>query len=114
MSRRTTTRLKNRKIRETGAELIEAGKTFEEASHTVEKLCQERGLYYVHPADEAVLINGVGTEFLEIVEELPDIDILFVPVGAGSEAVLRDYGITSSQTESWGDCRSSPKFSGSS
>ncbi len=76
---------KNRKIIETGAELIESGKTFEEASKTVEKLCQERGLYYVHPADEPHLINGVGTEFLEIIEELPDIDLMIVPIGAGSE-----------------------------
>lgn len=77
---------KNRKIRETGAELIEAGKTFEEASKVVEKIVEEQGLYYVHPANEPHLINGVGTEFLEIIEKLPDIDAFIVPVGAGSEA----------------------------
>lgn len=77
---------KNRRIIETGAELLESGKTFEEASKTVENLCQERGLYYAHPADEPHLINGVGTEFLEIIEELPDIDVMIVPIGAGSEA----------------------------
>jgi threonine dehydratase len=77
---------KNRKILETGAELIEAGKTFEEASATVEKLCRQRGLYYVHPADEPHLINGVGTEFLEILEDVPDLDLIIVPLGAGSEA----------------------------
>jgi threonine dehydratase len=76
---------KIRKIREAGAELIEAGKTFEDASKTVEKLCEERGLYYVHPADEPHLINGVGTEFVEILETLPDIDVMIVPLGAGSE-----------------------------
>lgn len=77
---------KNRKILETGAELIEAGKTFEDAAKTVEQLCQERGLYYVHPADEPHLINGVGTEFLEILEEVPDLELMLVPLGAGSEA----------------------------
>ncbi|GAK52889.1 threonine dehydratase [Candidatus Moduliflexus flocculans] len=77
---------KNRKIRETGAELIEAGKSFEEASQTVERLCAERGLYYAHPADEPHLINGVGTEFLEILEDAPDIDVMIVPLGGGSEA----------------------------
>lgn len=77
---------KNRAIIETGAELIEAGKTFEEASLAVEQLCQKRGLYYVHPADEPHLINGVGTEFVEICEALPDIDTMILPVGAGSEA----------------------------
>lgn len=78
--------VKNRAIRETGAELIEAGRTFEESAETVEKLCRERGLYYAHPADEPHLINGVGTEFLEIAEDLPDIDVMIVPIGAGSEA----------------------------
>jgi len=38
---------KNRAIKETGAELIEAGQTFEEAAETVDKLCLERGLYYI-------------------------------------------------------------------
>lgn len=77
---------KNRAIKETGAELIEAGHTFEEAAQTVEKLCAERDLYYAHPADEPHLINGVGSEFLEIIEDLPDIDVMIVPLGAGSEA----------------------------
>jgi threonine dehydratase len=77
---------KVRAIRECGAELVEAGSTFEEASHAVDALCQERGLYYAHPADEPLLINGVGTGFLEILEDLPDVDVMFVPLGAGSEA----------------------------
>jgi len=79
--------VKNRAIRETGAELIEAGTTFEEASKIVDQLSQERGLYYAHPADEPLLINGVGTEFLEIIEKLPDIDVMILPIGAGSEVV---------------------------
>jgi threonine dehydratase len=77
---------KNRKIRETGAELIEAGKTFEESSETVKSILAERNLYYAHPANEPALINGVGTEFLEIIEKLPDMDALIIPIGAGSEA----------------------------
>jgi threonine dehydratase len=32
------------------------------------------------------LINGVGTEFLEIIEDLPDIEVMIIPIGAGSEA----------------------------
>ncbi len=76
---------KNRKIQETGAELIETGKTFEQASQAAEKLCQQRGLYYVHPANQPQLINGVGTEFLELIETIPDLDAIIVPLGAGSE-----------------------------
>jgi threonine dehydratase len=78
--------VKNRAIIECGAELVEAGTTFEEASQRVDQLCQERSLYYAHPANEPLLINGVGTEFLEIIEDLPDIDVMIVPLGAGSEA----------------------------
>lgn len=78
--------VKNRAILESGAELVEAGTTFEEGSRKVEQLCQKRDLYYAHPANEPFLINGVGTEFLEIIEDLPDIDVMIVPVGAGSEA----------------------------
>lgn len=78
--------VKNRAIKESGAELIEAGSTFEEAAATVEQVCQDRELYYAHPADEPHLINGVGTGFLEIIEDLPDIDVMIVPLGAGSEA----------------------------
>ncbi len=77
---------KNRKIRETGAELIEAGSTFEESAKVVGKIAGERELYYVHPANEPHLINGVGTEFLEIIEALPSVDAVIVPIGAGSEA----------------------------
>lgn len=77
---------KNRKIREAGAELIEAGSSFEEASGVVDTMAAERGLYFVHPANEPHLINGVGTEFLEIMDALPDVDAVIVPIGAGSEA----------------------------
>jgi len=77
---------KNRQIKETGAELIEAGSTFEEAAETVEALSEKRNLYYAHPADEPHLINGVGTAFLEVIEDLADIDVMIVPLGAGSEA----------------------------
>ena len=61
---------KIRAIRESGAELVETGSKFEEAAYAVDALSQERGLYYAHPADEPLLINGVGTGFLEVVEEL--------------------------------------------
>ncbi len=77
--------VKNRSIKSTGATLIEAGKTFEEASQYVDKLMSEQELYYAHPANEPHLINGVGTEFLEIIESLPDLDAVVLPLGAGSE-----------------------------
>lgn len=73
-------------IRDAGAELIEHGANFEEAGRKVVQLQEERGLYFVHPANEPHLINGVATEFLEILEQVPDLDVLIIPIGAGSEA----------------------------
>ena len=64
--------VKNRVIKATGATLIEAGKSFEEASSVVDELAEKENLYYAHPANEPHLINGVGSEFFEIIEKLPD------------------------------------------
>ncbi len=78
--------VKNRSIKSTGATLIEAGKTFEEASNVVTELSDKHNLYYAHPANEPHLINGVGTEFIEIINAVPDLDAVVLPIGAGSEA----------------------------
>lgn len=78
--------LKVMSIRDAGAEIIEYGKDFEESGKKVAELVEEKGLYFVHPANEVHLINGVATEFLEILEMVPDLDTLIIPLGAGSEA----------------------------
>ncbi|THB78708.1 MAG: pyridoxal-phosphate dependent enzyme [Desulfobulbaceae bacterium] len=78
--------LKVMSIKDAGAEIIEYGKDFEEAGRKVAELVEERGLYFVHPANEIHLINGVATEFLEILEMVPDLDTMIIPIGAGSEA----------------------------
>lgn len=75
---------KNALMRAQGAQLIEHGKDFDEARSLVEQLQHERGLYYVHPANEPLLITGVGTYWLEVCEDLPDLDVALVPVGGGS------------------------------
>ena len=77
--------LKVQAIRDTGAELVEHGANFEEAGKKVMELKEEQGLYFVHPANEPGLINGVGTGFLEVLEDLPDLEVMLVPLGAGSE-----------------------------
>jgi len=77
---------KNAAMRALGAEVIEHGRDFDEARERVEQLQHERGLRYVHSANEPLLIAGVGTYGLEIFEEQPDVDVIFVPIGAGSGA----------------------------
>lgn len=69
-----------------GAEVLFYGTDFDEAREHAESLAAEDGYRYVHSANEPSLIAGVGTAGLEIVEELPDLDYLFCPVGGGSSA----------------------------
>lgn len=66
-----------------GAEVIFHGKDFDEAREWVMQLAKDKGGKMVGPTD-APLICGVGTYALEILEELPDVDVIIVPVGAGS------------------------------
>jgi threonine dehydratase len=77
---------KNAAMRASGAEVIEVGKDFDEAREHVEQIQAERGLRYVHSANEPLLIAGVGTYALEVFQELPDVDVILVPIGGGSGA----------------------------
>jgi threonine dehydratase len=77
---------KNAAMRALGAELIEFGRDFDEARERVEQLQHDRGLRYVHSANEPLLIAGVATYALEIFDELPDVEVILVPIGAGSGA----------------------------
>lgn len=73
-------------IRSYGAKIIKKGKDFDEARENAERLSKEKGYRYVHSANEPLLISGVGTAGLEIIEDLPDLDTIIVPVGGGSQA----------------------------
>jgi threonine dehydratase len=71
-------------MRALGAELIEHGRDYDEARAHCEAIRHERGLRYVHSANEPDLIAGVGTYALEIFDDLPEPDAILVPVGLGS------------------------------
>ena len=77
---------KNAAIRAFGAVLEEGGKDFDEARERCEQRAAETGARYVHSADEPMLIAGVGTYALEVFEDLPDADVIFVAIGGGSGA----------------------------
>jgi threonine dehydratase len=77
---------KNAAIRAYGAVLEEGGKDFDEARERCEQRAAETGARYVHSANEPLLIAGVGTYALEVFEDLPDADVIFVPLGGGSGA----------------------------
>ncbi|MCR4397790.1 MAG: threonine/serine dehydratase [Firmicutes bacterium] len=73
-------------IRRLGAEVVLHGRDFDEARLRVEELARQEGYRYIHSMNEPLLIAGVATAYLEILEEEPDIDYLFVPIGGGSGA----------------------------
>jgi len=73
-------------MRDLGAEVIAHGRDFDEARERCEEVSKEEGFRYVHSGDEPLLIAGVATETLEILEEQPYIDTVVVPVGGGSGA----------------------------
>src|SRR5438876_9771492 len=77
---------KNAAMRAFGAQVIEFGRDFDEAREEVERRQRDGGLRYVHSANEPLLLAGVGTYALEIFEELPDADVVLVPIGGGSGA----------------------------
>ena len=71
-------------MRNLGANLIFHGRDFDESREHAERLAREEGYRYIHSANEPLLISGVGTYSLEIMEDLPDVDMIIVPVGGGS------------------------------
>jgi threonine dehydratase len=73
-------------MRGLGAEVVFHGRDFDEAREHCEQLAREHGYRYVHSGDEPLLIAGVGTATLEILEEQPGTDVLVVPIGGGSGA----------------------------
>jgi len=77
---------KNAAMRAFGAEVVEEGRDFDDAREWVERTAVARGLRYVHSANEPLLIAGVGTYALEIFEDSPQVDVVFVPIGGGSGA----------------------------
>ena len=71
-------------IRSFGAKVVFHGKDFDEAKEWTEKELVKKGVRYVHSGDEPYLIAGVATIYLEVLEDLPDVDTIIVPVGGGS------------------------------
>jgi threonine dehydratase len=66
-----------------GAEVVLHGNIWDEANEKARALVEEQQLTYVHPFDDLQLIAGQGTVGLEIVEDLPDVDVVVVPIGGG-------------------------------
>ena len=66
-----------------GAEVILHGDVYDDAYNKAKELQAEHGYTFVHPFDDEDVIEGQGTIALEVLEELPDAEIILVPIGGG-------------------------------
>jgi threonine dehydratase len=66
-----------------GAEVLLDGETISEAQARAEAEARKRGLIWVHPYDDPHVIAGQGTIALEMLEEVPGLDMLVIPIGGG-------------------------------
>ena len=78
--------MKRARVIADGAEVVTVGTASEERRRVAERLAKERGLAIIPPYDDDRIIAGQGTCGLEIVEDLPDIAAVLVPVGGGGLA----------------------------
>src|SRR6266404_3461988 len=74
---------KNAAMRGQGAELIEYGKDFQEAREHAQKLAEQHGWHFVPPYHRDI-VKGVATYWMELFSAVPDLDVVYVPVGMGS------------------------------
>ena len=66
-----------------GAEVVLHGEVYDEAYAKAVELQKKEGYTFIHPFDDEDIIEGQGTIALEILEELPDTDVILVPIGGG-------------------------------
>ena len=69
-----------------GAEVLFFGANFDAARLHCEALARDQGYRYIHSGDEPLLVAGVATETLEMLEDQPELDVIIVPIGGGSGA----------------------------
>ena len=82
----TTPLIKVNRTRSLGAEVILHGDVYDEACAYALELAEENGYTFIHPFDDLTVATGQGTVAMEIISELPLVDIILVPVGGGGVA----------------------------
>ncbi|MDV6332106.1 threonine ammonia-lyase [Asticcacaulis sp. 201] len=66
-----------------GAEVVIDGANYDEASAIAQKLCEDKGGVYVHPFNDEQVLTGQGTLVIEMLQDVPELDVLLVPIGGG-------------------------------
>lgn len=80
---RTAPHAKIDKLREFPVEVRAVGESYDDAHHAAEKFQRETGMSFIHGYDDPLTVAGQGTIGLEILEDLPNVDAILVPVGGG-------------------------------
>ena len=82
----TTPLIKVNRTKALGARVILKGDVYDEACEYAVSLAEEKGLTFVHPFDDTTVAIGQGTIAMEIIKELPTVDVILVPIGGGGLA----------------------------
>lgn len=82
----TTPLMKVNRTKAYGAEVILYGDVYDEACNYAIKLAEENGYTFIHPFDDLDVATGQGSIVMEILKELPTVDIILVPIGGGGLA----------------------------
>ena len=79
-------RVKVEAVKALGGEVVFHGRVFDEALDYARWYAEREGLTFVHSVNEPLLYAGVGTMHLEVLEDLPDVEVVINPIGGGSGA----------------------------
>lgn len=82
----STPLMKVNRTKSYGAEVILYGDVYDEACDYALKLAEEKGYTFIHPFDDLDVATGQGSIAMEIIKELPTVDIILVPIGGGGLA----------------------------
>ena len=82
----TTPRIKSDEVASYGAEIVLKGETYSDAAEEAKRLVAEKGFTFIPPYDDPDVIAGQGTVAKEILEQRPEVDSIFVPIGGGGFA----------------------------
>jgi hypothetical protein len=113
---RTTPAVKIMQTESVGGNVVLEGETFDEAYAHARKLEGELGLTFVHPFDDPAVAAGQGTVALEMLTDVPSIDMLVVPIGGGglltgmgtvARALKPDIGLVGVQAQLFPRCTTS-------
>ena len=82
----TTPLMKVNRTKNYGAEVVLYGDVYDEACAKAYELAEEMGYTFIHPFDDPVVATGQGTIAMEVIQELPLVDYILVPIGGGGLA----------------------------